>query len=471
MNFYNLLKKCEIEEKKYINFSVKGITDNSKKVKKGFIFFSMNGKKKYIDEAIERGASAVITETIFELDEYSNIVIVENIRITASLVLSHYYKRMAKAVDITGVTGTNGKTTTSYILYQYLNSIDEPTMLIGTLGVFYYNVEFKSRNTTPSIFEIYHYIKIAYEQNIRNIVMEVSSHGLKELRVKGLFFKNVIVTNITSDHLDYHKNQTDYLYSKLRIFENTNRKSIVVLNRDDENYKLCKEMAKGKVVSYGKSYYSKYRFQFMNYDNGNSTFVVKDKYFKTQLLGEFNLYNLTAIIALLSEYGYDLDSFYNFLQSFNYIKGRMNIVNNKNVTYVIDFAHTFDAVSNVLSTIRNYDIGKLYVVIGCGRDRDRTKRIEMARVCTDLAYHAIFTTDNPRSEDPRSIIQDMTYGLDKKNYEVILDRKEAIRKATLLAKDKDYVAILGKGHEEHQEVQGTFLEFNDTKVLREILEK
>ena len=431
---------------------------NSKYIKKGDIFIVDKDNKKYVDEAIKKGAKLVVTQT----DEVYNV---KTIKVkSVNEYIKNYYN--FSNIKIIGVTGTNGKTTTCYLIYQMLNFLGVKTSYIGTLGFYIDDKKITLDNTTPSIDILYNLIMDAKDEGCSFVVMEVSSHALKQKRVYGLIFDAIVVTNVTEDHLDYHKNMNDYILSKRKLIYMLKNKKICILNKYDKYYK---KFIKKENQNYILGKNIKIKKINTNLNSTDITFKDNKKYYiKTNLIGDFNVYNFLMAYKVVKELGYDYKKILSNALIFNVPNGRMQKINYKKSVIFIDYAHTPDAVLKVLKTVRKIKKKRIITIIGCGGNREKEKRPIMGLVATKYSSHVIFTNDNPRYENPKTIINDIIKSA-KKNYEVIYDRKEAIKKGISMLKEKDILMILGKGHEEYQIIGDNKYYFSDLKTTREII--
>lgn len=429
------------------------IWTNSKYVGDGDVFLATERNYKYIDLNLLKKVS----EIVFVSDE--NKYIYDN-----------YYDKI-KDLKLIGVTGTNGKTTTCYLIYQMLNLMGEKASYIGTIGFYIDDMVFKLDNTTPEISLLYNMLYYAKKRKCRVVVMEVSSHALKQDRIYGLLFDSALVTNITRDHLDYHKTLKDYIKSKQKLIYLTRGKKICILNKKDKYYKKFKIKDNNNLII-GKDV--KITLVLMN--SSNTYVIVKDtvkRGFMLPFMGLFNVYNFLYAYYVIKYLGYNL----NFLKDKYYLlkepPGRMEKVKYKSNNIFIDYAHTPDAVLNVLKTVSKVKNNGIITIIGCGGDRDKEKRPMMAKVACKYSSFVIFTNDNPRWEDEKEIMKDILNGASK-NYEVIYDRYDAIKEGVRMLKDNMILMILGKGHEDYQIIKGEKLYFSDKdaayKVIKELEE-
>ncbi len=389
--------------------------------------------------------------------------------------LKKKYNDISKKMCLIGVTGTNGKTTTTTLIYQYLQFIGKKVTLIGTNGIWINKKFQKTINTTPGIEDIYKILEESYNQGIKYVVMEVSSHGIHQYRVEGLHFKIKLLTNLTVDHLDYHKTLGNYKNTKLKFLNNEKRAGKVLINADMSELIYFTRKTTHNLLTFGQNG-AKFKFfkEKMNQNGVEFTFSIKKQeyYIKSNLVGRFNIYNLTAflsIIYLLKEFDYSKIKL--FLEQDLDISGRMKNILWNDRQIIIDFAHTPDGIEQVLSFIKEISQNNIITVIGCGGNRDRTKRSIIGKSVTTLSSYSIITSDNPRFENPELIIDDIVAGCVSDNYEIVVDRKEAIKSALKKSMPKDIIAVLGRGNETHQHVAGIDIPFSDIDYVYELLKE
>lgn len=439
---------------------------DSRDVKSGDIFVVINGERmnneKFVQQAIDNGASKIVsTSKSYSID--TEIVTDSMGYINDYLV--HNYADKINSMNLVGVTGTNGKTTTCYLIHQLLNKVGIKTAYLGTLGYYRDTLIKEMNNTTPNIVELYTYLMECYELGYHTVVMEVSSHALDYQRVHGLKFKTGAFTNLTQDHLDYHKTMDNYLAAKMKLLNQVNGSMIV--NVDDEHgIKFLNNNGIG--IGFGD-----YQVAVQNYAVEDSktriNFIYNNKEYSvlTSLKAKFNVYNfLTALFVSLQIYN-DLDGLLSFSDKIDIPKGRCQIIPVKKGEAVVDYAHTPDAVQKVITGFRESCKGKIITVVGCGGDRDATKRPIMGQIACDYSDYAIFTSDNPRTEDPKLILDDIIRGTQSDNFEVILDRREAILKSLQIMQDNDIILILGKGHEDYQVIGHVKHHLDDAEIVIE----
>lgn len=448
------------------------IKTDSRKVQKGDTFVAIKGATvdghDYIESAIKNGATKIICEHgNYDVD---TLIVPDTKECLQNYIVSNFKDEVNK-LDIIGITGTNGKTTTSYLTYQMLNKLGVKTAYIGTIG-FYIDDDIKELpNTTPEILEVYSMLIEALEKGCKAVVMEVSSHALSLKRVEGLNFKIEAFTNLTEDHLDYHKTMENYLNAKLKILDQLKSDGTIIVNNDDEYGKYFKQK-NFKTIGFNESNY-----QILDYEsdtNGtNINFKYNDNIYsvKTNLRGKFNVYNYMTTLAIINTYKYSIDEIISITKSVYPPKGRCEQVIVRDAEAIIDYAHTPDAVEKIINSFLENKQGRIITIVGCGGDRDPMKRPIMGKIATEKSDYVIFTNDNPRTEDPNTIMNDIIAGVSKDNYEIILDRKSAINKGLSLLKTNDTLLILGKGHEDYQIIGHEKHHLDDKEIVLEYLKK
>lgn len=446
------------------------IKTDSRKVVKGDTFIALKGNTvdghDFIDSAIKNGAEKIICEhgkydvdtvNVSDTHEYLKNYLVNN------------YSKEFEDLKLIGVTGTSGKTTTCFLTYQILNKLGIKTCYIGTIGCYIDNDVVELSNTTPDILELYNLLLTAKEKGCKVIVMEVSSHSLAEERIKGLKFDVCAFTNLSQDHLDYHKTMEEYCKCKAKIINYLKDNGKIIVNVDDEysKYFIC-----DKSLSLGING-SNYKIKEFHMENTHTDIlfnVNNDSYeVRTNLIGKFNVYNYLTSLALINNLGISVNDIINVTDSINAPVGRAQIIKVGTSIAVIDYAHKPDAVSKIIPLFREVTKGKIITIIGCGGDRDPMKRPIMGNIATSLSDYVILTNDNPRTEDEKLIMKDILEGITTDNYEVIYDRKDAIKKGISMLKDNDCLLILGKGHEDYQIIGRTKIHLSDyEEVIKNI---
>lgn len=445
---------------------------NSKKIQKGDTFIALktnNDGHKYINDAIKNGATKVVAE----YGSYPvETLLVDNTKEYLVKYLYENYYQEIKDLKLIGITGTNGKTTTCMLLHNMLNMLGRKTAYIGTNG-FYINKFIKELpNTTPEILDIYELLIEAKKEGCEFVCIEASSHGLAQNRLENLKFDYAIFTNLTHEHLGYHKTMKNYALAKQKLFTMLRNNKYAIINNDD-NYKNYFILKENNNITYslnnGNYYVKEYKITTQN-----NIFTVannnKEYTFTTKLLGKHNIYNSLASIIVLNKIGYSFEEINNVLTIVSGPKGRMENISYNNNNIIIDYAHTPDGIANVLNTAKELHPNKIITIVGCGggTGSDRTKRSEMGNLVLSLSDKTIFTNDNSRDEDPNQIINDLLKEKINNNYIIELDRKKAINKGINMLTNNDILLILGKGHENYQIIGNNKTHFNDKETVLEI---
>lgn len=446
------------------------IKSDSRKIKAGNIFVALKGISsngdEYVESAIENGASKIITET-------NNTYRVETIKVENSReYLTNYlksnYGKCLDEMNLIGITGTNGKTTTAYLIYQMLNKLGIKCAYIGTIGYYLDRKVYNLPNTSPDICEIYDMLINAYENGYKTVVMEVSSQGLDMGRLDSIKFNYGVFTNLTQDHLDYHKTMENYAKAKQKLFYNLKDNGVAIINSDD-TYKAYFTIS--NYVEYGLSakdykiedYNLGYKIKFKLNIKGNI------HEFNSNLIGKYNMYNLVCAIAVLCEMNIDTHDIENILDDVVAPPGRTDIINYNSNLIIVDYAHTPDAMENIYNLVKEIKKGKVYTVFGCTGDRDRMKRPIMMDLATTNSDYVIFTSDDLHDEDFNRIVSDAIEGINKTNYEVVMNRGTAIQKSISMLKEKDILLVLGKGHEEFIIMKDKKIPFNDRNEIEKLI--
>ena len=470
----------EIFLKKFDNLSL-----NSKQISKNTVFIAYPGNKhdgrEFIQEAIENGAAGIIFESKnFKKNLNLSIpnISISDLKNKLAAISSQFYEYPSKKISIIGITGTNGKTTSAYWLSQCLNHLKIKTAFIGTLGYGDLKKLKKSQNTTPSAIDLQRSIKEIYKKKYKYVAMEVSSHGIKEQRINNIEFKQRLFTNLSRDHLDYHKTMSEYAEVKKKFMLSEKNGNIIV-NIDD---KVGQSIFNNSVLPDNKkvsfSIYKKSKIQATNIrqDHNNLSFDLnyygKSFPVRLKLIGIFNIYNVLGVIGCLSTMGFEVNQIINSLKKIKQVPGRTEFIKKSKdlPSVMIDYAHTADALENILKSIKNNSFKKIILVFGCGGDRDKGKRKEMAKIAEEYADHSLITSDNSRNENPKDIIEDISKHFEQEPIKII-DRKEAICEAIKMADKEDLVVIAGKGHEEYQEIGNKKIYFSDKKVVDDFIKK
>ncbi len=447
---------------------------DSRKVKNNDTFIAIKNINTdghdYIDEAIKNGAKKVICE--HGNYDVETIIVPDTRKYLEEYLYDNYYNQISK-MKLIGITGTNGKTTTSFLIYQILNKLNIKCAYIGTIGFYIGNKRKELNNTTPDVDLLYEMLLEASKAKIEYVVMEVSSHALALNRIYGLKFDAVAFTNLTRDHLDFHKTMEEYSLAKQKLFNLTRNKKIAVINGDDINYKdFIKENNFNIIISKTKGDVIIKKELFTNLGSDFS-FTYNNKTYETHInmVGRYNIYNYLTALIILTNLEININSILDLNNELTAPPGRMEMIKYKTNSIFIDYAHTPDAILNVIKTCQEFKKGKIITIIGCGGNRDKTKRPIMANIATENSDNVIFTNDNPRLENPKDIIKDMIKGVKNNNYKIIYDRKEAIIEGIKLLDNKDCLLILGKGHEDYQIIGKIKYHFDDKEIVNNYLKE
>jgi len=448
------------------------IQSDSRKIKQGDTFIALRGISSdghdYIYKAIENGATKIIAE---EGNYPVETLIVPDTRQYLNEYLSSHYDSKLNEMNIIAITGTNGKTTTAKLIHDSLNMLGSKTAYIGTIGFYIEEKVCDLPNTTVDICDTYALLMEAYDKGCNNVVMEISSHAASMGRVETLNFDYAIFTNLTQDHLDYHKTMGNYALAKQKVFDKLKIGGTAIINSDDK-YNEYFLLEKNKNITYG---FEESDYKILDYamTNDSSIFTYKYKENNYQihslLLGKYNIYNVLAVISLLSEMGLKYEQIHEVICKLKAPVGRMEIIKYNNNNIIIDYAHTPDAIEKVIGATKEFTDGNIYIVFGCTGDRDRIKRPIMTDIVAKASKYFIITNDDPHYEEPSDIVEDMVKDLEFNNYEVLLDREEAIIKGISLLEEKDALLILGKGHEEFMVIKDKKVPFNDRKTVESYL--
>jgi UDP-N-acetylmuramoyl-L-alanyl-D-glutamate--2,6-diaminopimelate ligase len=479
----DILYKVSIE-------AVKGITDttigkiefDSRKVEENDVFVAIRGTVSdghdFIETAINKGAIAIICDKFPEIIVTGiTYVQVKDTNSALAFMAANYYDNPSQNLKLIGITGTNGKTTVASLLYQLFKKAGFKVGLLSTVKILVDGIEYKATHTTPDSLTINRYLKEMNEAGIEFCFMEVSSHGIHQKRTEALHFAGGVFTNLSHDHLDYHPTFAEYRDVKKSFFDHLPKTAFALSNIDDKNGLVMLQNTFAKKITYALKSYADYKAQILENQLSGLLLKINDNEVWVRLIGTFNAYNLLAIYGTAVELGLDKLEVLRLLSELESVSGRFQfIISNNKITAIVDYAHTPDALENVLKTINDIRTKneQLITIVGCGGDRDKTKRPIMANIASALSDKIIITSDNPRTEDPETIISEMEKGVAPQNYKktiAITDRKQAIKTACQLANPNDIILIAGKGHETYQEIQGIRYDFDDMKIVNEFLEQ
>lgn len=482
-NLKDILYKVHIE-------AVHGATDiaiskiefDSRKIELNDVFVAIRGTLSdghdYIEKALSLGAVAVICE------EFPSVIVngvtyikVKDSNEALAFLAANYCENPSENIRLVGVTGTNGKTTIASLLYQLFKKAGYKVGLLSTVKIMVDNQEFKATHTTPDSLTINKYLDLMVQEGCEFCFMEVSSHGIHQKRTEALHFVGGVFTNLSHDHLDYHNTFAEYRDVKKSFFDNLPKSAFAITNIDDKNGAVMLQNTKAKKLTYALKSYADYKAQILENQLSGLLLKINDNEVWVKLIGSFNAYNLLAIYGVAVELGIEKVEALRLLSELESVSGRFQfIVSDSKITAIVDYAHTPDALENVLKTIEDIRTKneQLITVVGCGGDRDKTKRPIMANIASSMSDKAIFTSDNPRTENPETIIEEMEKGVEPQNFKKtvsILDRKQAIKTACQLANPNDIILIAGKGHETYQEINGVRHDFDDLKIVTDLLQQ
>ncbi len=461
---------------------VNAIEFDSRQIKTNDVFVAIRGSvvdgHNFIEKAIELGARAVVCEAHPEqLQNGVTYIEVDSASKALAFMAANYYGNPSGNLKLVGVTGTNGKTTVSTLLYQLFKKAGFKVGLLSTVKIMVGDKEFKATHTTPDSLTINKYLSEMNDEGVEFCFMEVSSHGIHQNRTEGLVFEGGIFTNLSHDHLDYHNTFAEYRDVKKQFFDQLPAKSFALVNVDDKNGLVMLQNTKARKITYALKSYADYKAQILENQFSGLLLKLNDNEVWTRLIGSFNAYNILAIYATAELLGLEKVENLKLISELESVSGRFQyLVSDEKITAIVDYAHTPDALKNVLETINNIRTKneELITVVGCGGDRDKTKRPKMGHIASALSTKVIFTSDNPRSEVPDAIIEDIEKGVEPQNYKKtlsIVDRKQAIKTACQMAQPNDIILIAGKGHETYQEIKGERFDFDDYKIVQEFLKQ
>lgn len=461
---------------------VNNIHFDSRKVALNDVFVAIRGTvsdgHEYIEKAVNQGAVAVICEELPEIMVNGvTYISVENTHKALALAAANFYDKPSFNLKLVGVTGTNGKTTVATLLYQLFTNAGYKVGLLSTVKIMVGADAYEATHTTPDSLTINYYLKLMNDSGVEFCFMEVSSHGIHQHRTDGLFFAGGVFTNLSHDHLDYHETFAAYRDVKKSFFDSLPKSAFALVNTDDKNGLVMLQNTRAMKRTYGLKSYADYNAKILENQFSGLLLKMGEHEVYTKLIGDFNAYNLLAIYATSLLLGLEEMEALRFLSTLESVSGRFQyLVSDTGVTAIVDYAHTPDALKNVLDTINSIRTKneELITVVGCGGNRDKAKRPLMADIAATKSSKVIFTSDNPRNEDPQDIINEMEAGVQPVDYKKtvsIVDRKQAIKAACQMAEPRDIVLIAGKGHETYQEVNGVRSEFDDFKIVEEILKQ
>lgn len=452
---------------------------DSRKVTENSLYIAVRGTvadgHSYIASSVEKGAKAVVCEEFPEtLDRNLTYIKVKDSSKALGHLASNFYGNPSQKLKLIGVTGTNGKTSVSTLLFDVFKNLGYDSALLSTVEIRIGDKIIPATHTTPDVITINKILAQAVEEGCEFAFMEVSSHGIAQNRIEGLHFKVAGFTNLTHDHLDYHKTFDEYLKTKKRFFDELEDTAVAVTNVDDKNGMVMLQNTKAKKKSYALKTMADYHGKSLEIDFNGMLLNFNGKEFWTTLTGRFNIYNLLLVFGIAEELGFEQDEILQAISKLKRVSGRFETFKSDGgIFFIVDYAHTPDALENILDSINDIRTKneRLITVFGCGGDRDHSKRPEMGNIATKKSTLAIITSDNPRTEDPAQIIKEIEAGVEPQNfskYTSIPDRKEAIKMAIKFAEPRDIVLVAGKGHENYQEINGVKHHFDDKETINEL---
>ncbi len=471
----NVLNDIQISDQ-----DVTGIHIDSRECTSGSMFVAYKGVHQdghdYITSAISNGAQYIVLDNKLHMDDKATYILVSDARGVVSKIAANYYEHPSESMTVVGVTGTNGKTTTTNLLHDLFFRLSFNCGLISTIEVKFGDAAIPSKLTTPDAISLHRLFREMKDAGITHVFMEASSHAIHQGRVDDIHFDHVVFTNITHDHLDYHETFLEYIKAKKLLFDKLPESASALINVDDVNGTVMIQNSKAKVHTYALMRPSNYKAKIIsNNMSGLHMYMAGTEVF-LKLVGRFNAYNALATFGTAAILGLDTQDVLRELSMVTTAEGRFDIIKSELVGYtaVVDYAHTPDALENVLKTLVDLKVtnSRILTVVGCGGDRDKTKRPKMAKVAVRYSNILILTSDNPRSEEPEKILDDMYAGLEKDNLDGVLrisNRKEAIRTVSMMATKGDTILIAGKGHEKYQEIKGEKVPFDDKKIIQHLM--
>lgn len=459
---------------------IEAVAFDSRKVNKGTLFVAQKGVQTdghlYIETAIKKGAIAIVCEIMpTNLEEGITYIQVSDSNLALSFIASNYYDNPSKKLNLIGITGTNGKTTLATLSYKLFQKAGYPSGLLSTVEIKIGDETLQATHTTPDALTINRLLAKMVEVGISHCFMEVSSHGIHQKRTQSLYFKGGVFTNLTHDHLDYHKTFAEYRDVKKAFFDKLPKTAFALVNVDDKNGKIMLQNTPATKTTYALKTVADYKAKILENRLEGLLLQINGQEVWVKLIGNFNAYNILAIYGIADQLGLDQLEILQIISELESVAGRFQyFISKEGITAIIDYAHAPDALKNVLQTINDIRTHNesLITVVGTGGNRDKTKRPKMAHIASQLSDQVIFTSDNPRDEDPQVIIDEMEAGVSAENYRKtlsVLDRKQAIKTAAKLAKKGDIILIAGKGHEDYQIIKGVKYDFDDLKIAKEIL--
>jgi len=462
------------------NIAITALSFDSRKIEKDSLFIAIKGTlsdgHKYIDDTISKGAIAILCEELPEaINDKVTYIKVKDTSAALGIIAGNFYDNPSEKIKLVGITGTNGKTTTVTLLFSLFKKLGYKVGLLSTVKNQINNEIIPATHTTPDSIQLNALLRQMIEKGCTHCFMEVSSHAVVQNRIAGIHFSGAVFTNITHDHLDYHKTFDEYIKAKKKFFDGLGSDAFALTNKDDVNGQIMLQNTKALKRSYSLRSMADFKCKVVENQFSGLLLNIDNQEVWSKLIGSFNAYNLLAVYATAILLKEDKTNVLTTLSTLSSVEGRFQYIRNNNgVVGIVDYAHTPDALQNVLKTIADIRTGneQVITVVGCGGDRDAAKRPIMAKIAGDLSTKVILTSDNPRSEEPEAILKEMQAGVDAVNFKKtisITDRSEAIKMACSIANDGDIILIAGKGHEKYQEIKGVKHPFDDMEVLQENL--
>jgi len=461
------------------SLSINKIEFDSRLISDGDMYIAITGVNvdghSFISQAIQNGANCIVCEKI--PDNKTDGVVYVNVkssRKALAIISSNYFDNPSSKLNLIGVTGTNGKTTIATLLFDLYTVLEIKSGLISTVKISYDNKNFQANQTTPDSLSINRFLSEMVNSNVRYCFMEVSSHGIDQNRTDGLIFKGGIFTNLTHDHLDYHESFENYRDTKKRFFDSLSNNSFALTNNDDKNGMFMLQNTIADKYTYSLNSVSDFKAKILESSFDGMLLKINSTEFWSKLVGKFNAYNILSVYSAASILGLPKNELLKAISSLDAVAGRFQFYKKNKITAIVDYAHTPDALENILKSINEIKTSEnnLITVVGCGGNRDKSKRPLMGDIASNLSSKVIFTSDNPRFEDPEIIIEEMITGVKSTNSNKtisISNRKEAIKAACQFARTNDIILVAGKGHESYQEVKGVRSDFDDFEIVKELL--
>jgi len=461
------------------SLSINKIEFDSRLISDGDMYIAITGVNvdghSFISQAIKNGANCIVCEKI--PDNKTDGVVYVNVkssRKALAIISSNYFDNPSSKLNLIGVTGTNGKTTIATLLFDLYTELEIKSGLISTVKISYDNKNFQANQTTPDSLSINRFLSEMVNSNVRYCFMEVSSHGIDQNRTDGLVFKGGIFTNLTHDHLDYHESFENYRDTKKQFFDSLSNNSFALTNNDDKNGMVMLQNTIADKYTYSLNSVSDFKAKILESSFDGMLLKINSTEFWSKLVGKFNAYNILSVYSAASILGLPKNELLKAISSLDAVAGRFQFYKKNKITAIVDYAHTPDALENILKSINEIKTSEnnLITVVGCGGNRDKSKRPLMGDIASNLSSKVIFTSDNPRFEDPEIIIEEMISGVRSTNSNKtisISNRKEAIKAACQFARTNDIILVAGKGHESYQEVKGVRSDFDDFEIVKELL--